>query len=138
MLKYKQLETDDCWRTCIASILQLPVNEVPHFYKLDKEQAVEVAKAWLHPKGFGLIAIALPGEYPLSTILDCAAHMTSGNFYYIISGKTKRGLNHAMVGHLSKIVLDPYTGEPPILNEAPFVGPLSNGVWSIEIIAGLV
>ena len=91
----------DCWRTCIACILGLKPQQVPHFV----EQAVnagrktdgyhvELANEWLAKRGFGIISIALRADAP-----SIAFSMTPG-IHYILGGSGSAGLgvHHCVVG----------------------------------------
>ena len=70
----EQLNNDDCWRTAIANILQLPVKSVPHFLKLyDKTYILETRK-WLEKRGKGLVYI------PLSCFLGGLGWADNGEF----------------------------------------------------------
>lgn len=138
MTSYKQLEANDCWRTCIAYILKVDPSTVPHFYKAGKELAVDLAQAYLKAKGLSMIKIALPGETPLGQIMQLGEVLTGSEFPYILSGRTPRGTDHAIVVNKGCIVLDPAIGRAPINGDVVFNRPLSNDVWSIEIIVGLL
>lgn len=138
MFNYKQLEVNDCWRTCIAYILNLDPKTVPHFYNIDKEGAVDFAQAWLKMRGYSLIKLALPGETSLADVMQVGFTITGGEFPYILSGKTPRGMDHAVVVNSMTIELDPFTGERPVKGQKVFKGPMTGNIWGLEIIVGLL
>ena len=132
----RQLLDDDCWRTCIAYILNLQPSEVPHFYKIDEANGIELAEVWLKERGYALIKLCLPGTYRLNQVIEVASSMTAGNFPYILSGTGKAGFDHAVVAFKDKVILDPYIGQAP--SEPAFVKPCSNNIWAVEIIVRLL
>lgn len=97
----------DCFPCCIASILELPRDDVPHVYEgegwLDKTGKVGMKRLqeWLGLHGlyfmeFGVTVEALPSWEPF---IDC---------HYVLSGLSPRGHRHATVGFGGKIVHDPH------------------------------
>lgn len=56
----------DCWRCCLASILELDYEDVPHFVEM--EDAGEVSSywnatiEWLRPRGFAIAQFGLWGD----------------------------------------------------------------------------
>ncbi len=128
----KQLLSDDCFRTCIAFILQVEPALVPHFYENNNDDGQALAEVWLKDRGYALLKLSLPAAYTLEKVLETANHITSETFPYIVSGQTLRGTDHAVVGFKKQLILDPYTGYEPTAEL--FKGPCSNGIWGLEII----
>ena len=94
----------DCMRACVASILELPINEVPHFLEVAKGSIYEfynLIEEFLLERGYeaywqhSLIYHWRPG------LPDC---------YHIISGPSPRypGVGHAVVGLNGSPVFDPH------------------------------
>lgn len=82
----------NCWSACVASLLDLSIEEVPYF--LDD---------W--PRAFDEWALAR-GFYTLTT--DCD-HFTPPGLH-ILGGQSPRDISHAVVAHGDRIVHDPHPG----------------------------
>lgn len=96
----------DCYRACLASILDLPSEQVPHFIQ---DRAAQPAwrddeRMWLAARG--LQAIVMVFKLPLPTILECIGAMNPG-VHYIIGGRGSNGMPHAVVACGASIVHDP-------------------------------
>lgn len=94
----------NCFSACVASLLELPLDEVPYF--MEPEDWMGFFTDWLRPHGFSPICFkALVG--------DEADRCLPG--YYILGGKSSRG-NHAVVAKGSKIVHDPHPSREGLLS----------------------
>lgn len=109
----------DCWRACIASLLEVESADVPHFLELDSERMMENTQEWLrdnynvglltvHLKPFedtGIVYYGTPGTL-------CIASIPSPN----IAG------SHAVIARISssglslQFVFDPRKGGKPCAN----------------------
>lgn len=99
----------DCWRCCIAAILQVPAETVPHFLKLEREGGKSMDHAtqkWLNEKGYCLIRAA--DLFQFHYFWDTSVEPPP----YIACGPTERsrgmGKHHAVVMVDQKIVYDPH------------------------------
>lgn len=106
----------DCHRAAIASILELPLDDVPHFLE-DNCDSVEFAK---REREF----LVSRGIVPISIAFDCdlpSVFMTlrylNPTIYYILGGESRTGVNHSVVCRGGEVVHD------PSLNNAGIVGP---------------
>jgi hypothetical protein len=112
--------TGDCWKCCIASILELPYEDVPHF--VEQEERGEVASYWnetlafLRPRGFTFARFGLWGdERPFllwgSQMIRYAFH-APGHWIASVESprKTPEGehISHVVVMNGDKIVFDPH------------------------------
>jgi len=101
-------QVGDCWRCCIAAILNLPADQVPHFVLDDKENngcSVEWrTQEWLYARGYTLLEAPrisirysrdVNPEYPK---ISCGPSPRS----------TKIGQHHAVVSISDNIVYDPH------------------------------
>lgn len=106
----------DCWRTCIAMILDLPAEEVPHF--LDdggtNEDGLKRAREWLQNRGLDIVYFEMPAD-SLKEHID----FMFGGAHYIMSGMSNnyKEACHCVVakGHF-QMVWDPSLlrdGNPP-------------------------
>ena len=122
----------DCWRTAIGCLLDLPPDSVPHFYHdfCGSKLADARARQWLRGRGLTLIQFFFDGKMKLDELL-IAMRETNGDVYYILSGQSVRGLDHAVIAFGSLLVHDPGAEleQPPRL-----FGPCSDGNWVVEFI----
>jgi hypothetical protein len=100
----------DCMRAAIASLLDLPREEVPHFHEGTNDVTVfdRRVNAFLASKGLMLVDVT-PSEYIFVTnnnLPDC---------YHLISGYTERGTYHACVGKNGELVHDPHPSKAGVL-----------------------
>jgi hypothetical protein len=106
-------EVGDCLKCCVASILELPYETVPHFVKADRWYGVP----WFHGlwdflKPMGLDAHCFNGENWSETDPEFA----------IVTGKSPRfkGIYHAVVYQRGKgLVFDPHPSRAGILYDMP-------------------
>lgn len=81
-------EKGNCLSACIASILELPIEEVPNFCEEDREDWWRSCWTWLYSRGYVGIEVSIqPG------VLSPVWHE-----YCILSGEGPRGCHHAVVG----------------------------------------
>ncbi len=105
----------DCFRCCVASLLDLPASEVPHFCDWPSPSINWVPRlaAWLAPRGLLYL--------PLDGIPDC---WLAGDRrpLVIAGGKSPRGeWGHNVVGELSRagyrLVHDPHPSRAGLVGE---------------------
>jgi len=91
-------ETGNCFQACLATLLNLDIEKIPHFAKLydDGNWFGEVNK-WLCQYGLNLMCFHY--EKDASYLKGC---------YHLLSGQSSRGLTHAVVGYEGKIIHDPH------------------------------
>ena len=100
----------NCWQTVIASVLDLPLDEVPHFVDVDErfhtENWFEYTWNWLNARGYQLERIP--------------RHLYT-NEYYFVSGPSPRGnWYHVVIYRNGKMVHDPHPEGTGILAEHCF------------------
>ncbi len=104
----------DCQRAVIASLLDLPISEVPHFLQISKGDA---SLFWENLQSFckqhGFVYLTVPCGY---------GHAFFGleeDIYHEISGPSPRGndITHAVVGKGGKIVFDPHPSRAGLLGD---------------------
>jgi hypothetical protein len=103
----------DCFRACIASIVERPAREVPHFFdglvgSGDGDEGVRRAREWLRLQGFGLFMTYCSAGWPLEKVLSCYSTDNPG-VPIIIAGKsgTCAAETHAVVALNGKVAHDP-------------------------------
>ena len=101
----------DCFRACIASILELPIEDVPHFVAIEHDWWGETQR-WLAKRG--LFAMWLPIRHP-DEMHFCNPCEDS---YCILAGASPRGngIKHAVVGKIVQgwnfeIAYDPHPSQ---------------------------
>lgn len=117
----------DCDRACVASIMELSIDQVPHFYDYDPSEGGDTGhenkRRWLR-ETFGLKWIDLPFEAPsLEVMLESLATFAPG-CHVTLTAKSKRDVGHTVIVLDGKIVHDPTYGEPHGL-----VGDLDGYYW---------
>jgi hypothetical protein len=96
-------EHGDCQRAVIASLLDLPLAEVPHFLQIargDANKYWEGIQRFLRAHGFAYLTTSRAWNF----------FGDEGDIYHEISGPSPRGngLYHAVVGRNGEIVHDPH------------------------------
>lgn len=104
----------DCFPCCIASILEIPRNLVPHVYDGEGytdttgEVGMKRLRAWLATIGFYYFEFELDAD-------KVDAWLDGFDCHYIISGMGGRGVRHVCVGFNGKIVHDPHPSRTGIV-----------------------
>ena len=93
----------DCYRACMASILELPAEKVPHFVWDDPTNEEFYKRVDLFLMPMGMIRLAIP--YTVDPRLTMS--LVNPGVYYIYSGETRSGTGHSVVCRGDKIVHDP-------------------------------
>jgi hypothetical protein len=107
----------NCWPACIASLLELSIDDVPHFLALYGSAAVDETRKWLKETyGIGLLSVFLKGNEDYGIIYQgmegtkCIASIPSPNV---------KGGTHAVIGEVDghglnlRFVFDPRKGGKP-------------------------
>jgi hypothetical protein len=121
----------DCHRACVASILELSLDEVPHFCDGDPgpEAWTAAERSWLREKGLAPVSVAFA-----ATLAEVFAYMLRVNpgVFYILGGTSKNGTGHSVIALEDRIVHD------PSLDDSSIVGPMEDGyVWVTVYSVGL-
>lgn len=91
----------DCMRACIASLLELPIADVPHFAQIDAEGKGDfwfAVTAFCRSKGYAFVTMR--GRFVWS----------EDPIYHVIAGPSPRGngVYHAVVGLNGQVHFDPH------------------------------
>lgn len=123
----------DCFRTCLAVLLDVDALMVPHFlHNYDNRTPEEIDRSiagWLEYQNLNLIRIQFPGEETQENIMLSANMMGSG-LPYLLSGLSRTGCNHVVVCQGTEIVCD------PSLTDAGIIGPMKENYWWVEWLVG--
>lgn len=132
----------DCFRTCIACLLDMEPEEVPHFADGDVtgKQVVDACQRWLGERGLYLVCMHYEAEHSLRDIMQSVTHNNPG-LRYMVSGKSPRGTCHVVVFKDDAVDWDPGLGEVSDPDES-LVGPCDcddgREFWFVEFIGKLV
>lgn len=97
----------DCHRTAIACILDLELDDVPHFLydNCDGNEFDRREREFLSKRG--LIMINIPFAGTLDEVLQSIKHNSPGAVF-LLAGKSPRGTCHSVVCFDGKIIHDPH------------------------------
>ena len=106
-------ETGNCFETCIASLLNLEIEQVPDLLAYEHGPWMEKINEWLASK-YKLAYIIL---YLPKIERDC--FFSDKDFYHVMIGNTNRSsdIKHAVVGRRGKMVHDPHPDNIGILDD---------------------
>lgn len=91
----------NCVQACVASLLELPLEAVPHFFK-DADES-NYHKGWfLFDEWFGQFGI-YPRHVDLSSSTGCA-----WDFPHLAAGPSPRGIEHQVIRKGFEIIHDPH------------------------------
>lgn len=99
----------DCMRACVASLLDLPREAVPHFFAGGVETSAEFDRRvadFLATHGLIELQLLAPSKTAMHFTRDC---------YHLIYGHTERGTYHAVVGLNGAMVHDPHPSRAGLL-----------------------
>lgn len=103
----------DCFRCCIASVLDLPAASVPHFCAEDWDKKEGFTwhiklQAWLAPRGLTYIELGpIPDECHGPKWFE---HIAAAGFdaFHTMTGVSPRGWRHTVVARNGVVVHDPH------------------------------
>jgi len=101
MIQIKQTRFADkgnCYQACLASLLELPLEQVPDFCNEFRSTWLMEVQIWLG----GLYDLGLLHVAPADT------QVIPPNTYHIITGMSDRGRMHSVIGKDRKMVFDPH------------------------------
>lgn len=132
MTPQKQLTPSDCFRACLASILDLPIASVPDFFMggaLSSEDAYASVEDWLNHEGWTLLISCFPPNFTLSEMLD---YDGAGKNHYILGGGAN-GKGHCVIVKSGQVIFNPGSQGLPGLT-----GPHPSGGWTLHFIGKLL
>lgn len=120
----------DCHRAALASLLDLPINDVPHFMHGLSQGEGEVFKAreveFLDSRG--LLMITVPVECALEQVFEVAGVWGCGSLF-LLGGSAGRDCGHTVVAGPDGIVHDPHPRSIGI------IGPMDDGFYWVSFVA---
>lgn len=129
------LPLGDCHRTCLAMILDLDRDEVPHFMEqvplnapADAPECIaaeQAERAWLAARGLTPVYVAYTGEATLDDLMQVLG-ATVKEAAVILGCTSSSGNNHSVVYYQGRI----YNPNTNVV-----AGPMRDGMWWITIYA---
>ena len=97
----------DCQRACIASLLNINTDDVPHFHEGTDDEKIFDSRLneFLCSKGLFHLETTF---FDLSKKPDC---------YHMIYGKTERDTWHAVIGFNGEVIHDPHPSKAGLLDD---------------------
>ncbi len=123
----------DCARACIASMLELPLHSVPHFYHDGiGEHGHARMQEFLGSHDLCFVQIPLQSENNGKTVdlkraLEVGGYWTDDRIHYMLGGNSANGVGHFVVAKSDHIVHNPGAGD--------LIGPQDDGFWWFAIFA---
>lgn len=119
----------DCFRACVASLLEMKAEEVPHFLhdNCPGPVAFRRLREFLRPMGLAPFMAHYDGEYNSMIVRSDMETMNPG-VHYLLFGSTIDG-DHVVVCKDRDIVHNP-AWDGGYIN-----GPGSHGCWSVMVLA---
>lgn len=117
----------DCFRACLASVLETQVPHVLHD-NCDAFQQRKRIDQWLKPRGLAFIEFPVTAQTPPEALKIANVLTQWTGIHYLLSGETRKGTGHYVVCRKNKIVHNP---TPAI----KIVGPFAADVFWMGIIA---
>jgi hypothetical protein len=113
-----EVQTGNCYPAAIASLLEVPITEVPNFevfYQFGEENTfyAEIKNKFLYWKGFRLARshkfnVFHDPNYGLSEGLRADWLSELNGVYYIATGPSARGVTHCCIYQNGRMVHDPH------------------------------
>lgn len=113
----------DCLRACVASVLSMEADDVPHFFHdaCDGPTGAERVRVFAAQHGLAPCYVTFPGDVPLPDLLEMWGN-ANGAVPTILYGRTQDE-DHCVV------MLNGRVEHNPSWSNSPIVGPTSNGFW---------
>jgi len=123
----KQLKIKgNCLQACVASLLDLPLEQVPHFVSFSDDEWVNIFLDFIYAKGY-----ICEGYAPFSEINN--ESLKSGvDDFFIVTGQSPRGIKHAVIYKKDQMFHDPHISNSGLIKLEGFYlikkgpGPMSN------------
>lgn len=120
----------DCHRAAIATVLELPIEDVPHFLH-DNCGGVEFVRReteFLASHGLCPISVVYANT-ELNLVLSTVAALNGDDVVYLLCGKSRTGCNHSVVCRGDRIAHDPSPQQSGI------IGPTDEGTYCLTFFA---
>lgn len=126
----------DCHRAALASLLDLPLDAVPHFMHGlgpdDGEAFNDAQEAFLRTRGLTPIIFPIDDERNGLEAVLIALESYNPGVYYLLGGSSANGTGHTVVAGGGKIVHD------PARDDSGIVGPMEDGWYWITYVGSVI
>lgn len=113
----------DCFRCSVASILELPREDVPHFMEQDWHRETPAWYAdvcrWLAPMGMTYLDWMIAPQYFGPQWFEHLALDAGFDVYHVMCGVGPRGEQHAVVGRNGVLAHDPHPARAGLAGPGP-------------------
>lgn len=122
----------DCLRACVASVMDMRCEDVPHFADndTDGDTAMREMREWMRTYEVAPFIVAYPGEITRAELMDMMQTINPDSVYILFGGVSGGG-DHCVVCRGGSVVHNPAWAGSHI------VGPLSGGTWQIMVVGRL-
>lgn len=132
----------DCHRTVLACLLNIPVEESPHFIGEYERRVAEPGHAidgycwaseqekWLNSLGYTTVDVIYNGEMQLEDLFQFM-QQRNPEILYMLGGRSPRGTNHSVVCHGGGFYHDPHP------DGGFLVGPMDHGFYEVTFLLPL-
>ena len=129
------VQQGDCFRCCIASLLELRAHNVPHFYEDASEGlldygTVQKMQDWFRSQANPLYYFEIGFPVSLHQVLHGMADVNT-NLSYVVTGRNRNKQTHSMLARNARFIHDP--ASETITDPLPF--PCADGAYRVGIIA---
>lgn len=121
-------KTGDCIRACVASILEMPTDQVEHFAEGEAGLLNVRLREWLKPLGYAPWWSHFDGAQDRATVLTAIGE-TMPDCHYVLFGRLASGSPHAVVCRGGEVVHDPSWAPMPMTQCSTL------GTWTVLVIA---
>lgn len=128
----------DCLRACIATVMDLDTEQVPHFADMAAtgQEALASARRWLASRGFTVACFALPGSEPLADVLVYMEEMNPTVTWLLFGSTAPLGTPptnlHVSVCQGGRVVHDP-SWVPTSIKQPYTEG--GESIWQIWVVS---
>lgn len=122
-------EGDCCLSAALASLLDLPLEDVPVLRVGDLKQQVAAVRSWLRPRGLTLLVFPHAPPADLAAVLAVHRELHPDLHFILLGGCDDTPENHTVICHNGEIVHDP----SPRKWGVPRPDAVSGAYWSLFI-----
>ena len=117
----------DCHRTCVAIVIGVDRDEVPHFGENGIEGFKSKEREYYKDNEIVEIQMIYDGELDLMRVLKFVENMNPGQCF-ILGGMSRTGVNHSVVCQNGEIFCD------PSIDDSGIIGPMSDGHYWVTFL----
>lgn len=118
----------NCQSACLATLLGVPLNEIPNFAQFAEEigddEAYQAQTKWLNERGWGILTVVRWQSLP----------WPPRHGYFIAGGVSPRGIRHAVIYKDGQLWHDPHPdgGGIASVDDIDFLYPLNPMAWRYQ------